>query len=69
MEIKSYVVLAAVSLILFILATSMMTVAFALLCRETYKGAVVVYEKILESVEAVRDWYEFIQNTTGGYAL
>jgi hypothetical protein len=45
----------------------MMTVAFGLLFRETYKGAVVVYEKILEGAIAIRDWYEFIQNTTGAF--
>lgn len=66
MEIKSYIILAIASLILFILATSAMVVAIGLLCRETYKEAVAAYTWVREGAISLRDYWVFAK-TIGAF--
>jgi hypothetical protein len=56
---KSYVILALAAIVLCILSFSALSVALGLLCRDTFREAVVVGEVVKEGAIALIDWFEF----------
>jgi hypothetical protein len=66
---KNYIILAAISVILFLLATSMMTVAVGLLVKETYKASVIVYDQLVEGAIQVKEMWEFCKLSGSGVTV
>jgi hypothetical protein len=62
MKIKGYIILAAASIILMILATSAMIVALGLLTHESAKGLVAVYNVAVEGAIVLKDSWEFVRS-------
>lgn len=58
---KSYVALALAGLVILILALSTLTVAVALLMKETYQGAVAVSEVVVEVTIELSEWWSYIR--------
>ena len=62
MDIKGYIILAAASIILMILAVSAMIVAVGLLTHETVKFLAAAYSVVVEGAIVLRQSWEFVRS-------
>lgn len=62
---RNYVMLAAISVVCFLLAVSALTVAVGLLGVETYKTFVAAYSVSIDVIEYTKEFWQFVSYSGG----